>query len=432
MKLSSWLIILCYVDLHKVVESQRTRRDSSAAKAIVHILNDYLAENSKTVDLIDFESTLGCSGRLFDSILRHANGSVPLQVSKDGDNNQLDLKLNVSTILTFESIKSFKERISSINWQSNPKERHKHLVSVHNMTTDDLENFTPEDGFKIDCVNFLVNENERSIDLAQNVMFSEHACQESRWHVFNRFDKLKMKWTHSDFYPNKYRNLHGCPLVVAVNAIGHYPYVRNVIWCLSTIRNFTILRKEYKPNDSRNHVPFQFDFVELFINSILVNAASVPSVPLIFSPAYFVIPPGEPYSQLEKMFMMFDFEVWIAIFVTFMIALVSIQIVNLTTQSAKSLVYGSNITSPTLNLMATFLVGGQNQMPRSSFARFLLLLFMVFSLIIRTCHQSTLFKFLQADLRKPKISSYQELVDRNFTYLSVKPILEHLGPDYEE
>lgn len=173
MKVSSWLIILCYIDLHKVVEGQKTRKDSSAAKAIVHILNDYLAENSQTVNLIDFESTTGCSGRLVDSILRHARDSVPLRVSKeDDDNNQLDLKLNTSTILTFESIQSFKAKVSNIIWQSNPKERHKHLVSVHNMTTEDLENFKPEDGFKIDCVNFLVNENERSIDLAQNVMFS--------------------------------------------------------------------------------------------------------------------------------------------------------------------------------------------------------------------------------------------------------------------
>lgn len=242
-----------------------------------------------------------------------------------------------------------------------------------------------------------------------------------------------MKWTHSDFYPNKYRNLHGCPLVVAVNSFGRYIYVRNVIQCLSTVRNFTISRKKYKYNKD-NNVPFHFDFVELFISILLgqVNAASVPSVPLIFTTAYFMIPPGEPYSQLEKMFMMFDYEVWIAIFVTFMVALVSIQIVNRMAQSARSLVYGSNITSPTLNLMATFLVGGQNQMPRSSFARFLLMLFMIFSLIIRTCHQSTLFKFLQADLRKPMISSYQELVDRNFTYLGPQVITEAFGPEYKE
>lgn len=167
------------------------------------------------------------------------------------------------------------------------------------------------------------------------------------------------------------------------------------------------------PYNPHHKVPFPYEIIELFTTSTM---EAVHSVPLEFDTLYFAIPPGEPYDQLTKMFMMFDSEVWIAITVTFLIGLVAIQIVNRLSRQLQSLIYGSNITTPTLNLISIFLCGGQIRTPPNSFARFLLILFIIFSLIIRTCHQSTLFRFLQDDLRKPRVTSFDELVYENFTF----------------
>lgn len=60
-------------------------------------------------------------------------------------------------------------------------------------------------------------------------------------------------------------------------------------------------------------------------------------------------------------------------------------------------------------------VGGQFKIPRRNFARFLLLLFIIWSLIIRTAYQSKMFEFLQADPRKPRVMSLADIADRNFT-----------------
>jgi hypothetical protein len=52
---------------------------------------------------------------------------------------------------------------------------------------------------------------------------------------------------------------------------------------------------------------------------------------------------GAPYSQFEKMFMMFDDDVWIATIATFTIGLVVIQIINFCSEKVKDLVFGEGV-----------------------------------------------------------------------------------------
>jgi len=54
-------------------------------------------------------------------------------------------------------------------------------------------------------------------------------------------------------------------------------------------------------------------------------------------------------------------------------------------------------------------------LPSSNFGRILLILFIMFSMIIRTVHQGELYSNLQSDLRKPEIQTIAELLEKNFT-----------------
>lgn len=141
----------------------------------------------------------------------------------------------------------------------------------------------------------------------------------------------------------------------------------------------------------------------------------ITSVPFISESIAFLVPPGEPYTAFEKMILPFDDNVWLAILVTLGFSLSVIQIINFTSEKVQNFVYGRKIQTPTLNFIDIFLNGGQSKVPQRNFARFLLMLFIIWSLIIRTCYQSQYFKFLQADMRKPRINSYEELVAKNFS-----------------
>jgi len=71
--------------------------------------------------------------------------------------------------------------------------------------------------------------------------------------------------------------------------------------------------------------------------------------------------------------------------------------------------------------------------PRRNFARFLLMLFIIWSLIFRTCYQGLLFEYLQGDGRKPPIKSIKELLSRNLTYfIHVQHCLQLEGMEFKE
>lgn len=73
-----------------------------------------------------------------------------------------------------------------------------------------------------------------------------------------------------------------------------------------------------------------FDLQWMSQNHVIFDHPFVTGVSLTCYATSFLIPPGEPYSYLEKMFLMFDWEVWVAIAVTIFNSLAAIQIINLT------------------------------------------------------------------------------------------------------
>lgn len=103
-------------------------------------------------------------------------------------------------------------------------------------------------------------------------------------------------------------------------------------------------------------------------------------------------------------------------FVTIFIGLGVIQIINRCSLVIRNIVFGHGNNTPTLNMASTFLAGYQNRVPEGNFARFILMLFIIWCLIFTTCHQSELFKHLQSDERKPPAKSFAEIIEKNLTY----------------
>jgi hypothetical protein len=288
--------------------------------------------------------------------------------------------------------------------------RHKHLVYVPKAQVLDVaENI--QNGFLIDQVGFLANETKNSIDFVTSFMFTSLACRKNQFVTINKFTRINMTWTDSAFYPKKYRNFHNCKLTFGTHLTTGTSLNLIMIETLGELFKFQIERDLLTDVVQARY----FDLLDIFME-FNGDIDFIVSVPYVFGDVKFLIPPGEPYTQLEKMFLMFDFEVWIAIIVTFVVSIVTIQVINLTTMRIQHFVYGRFIATPTLNLISIFLNGGQFKIPGRNFSRFLLMLFIVWSLIIRTCYQSELFKWLQSDARKPKIKSIDELIERNFTW----------------
>jgi len=73
-------------------------------------------------------------------------------------------------------------------------------------------------------------------------------------------------------------------------------------------------------------------------------------------------------------------------------------------------VIGRDVHAPTVNLFAAFFGLGQTRLPGRNFARFLLMLYILWCLIIRTGYQGVLYDLLKGDGRKPQNMQLDDFV----------------------
>lgn len=153
--------------------------------------------------------------------------------------------------------------------------------------------------------------------------------------------------------------------------------------------------------------------------------------PYIFEDIYLAAPPGEAISGYEKLLLPFDSDVWILVLLTFALSFATIFIVNLFKASVRNFVFGRDVNSPSLNVAIIFFGLSLTRTPGRNFARFLTMLFILYSLIIRTCWQGKMFEMLKKDLNKPGPRSIEELIERNFTFY-VLPDFRHFHRNFEK
>lgn len=55
-------------------------------------------------------------------------------------------------------------------------------------------------------------------------------------------------------------------------------------------------------------------------------------------------------------------------------------------------------------------------LPGRNFARFILMCFMLFCLVMRTAYQGKQYEFMQKEMRKRGLETIDELIDNNFTF----------------
>jgi hypothetical protein len=78
----------------------------------------------------------------------------------------------------------------------------------------------------------------------------------------------------------------------------------------------------------------------------------------------------------------------------------------------------AGIANPAYNALGILFGISQLRLPRESFSRFILLLFIWFCLIFRTCYQSMMFEFMTSDMQKPLPASLDDLIKMNYTIVT--------------
>lgn len=190
--------------------------------AINEVINEHYAKLSSKlpgiVNLVVFVDKTSRFSRLVVKLLKIKSVDVKFKIKKvnlSKFKKKKKFDLGESSIVFFESVKTFQADAPKIKWAYNKQQRSQHLIHVPELESSDNVEVLP-DGFEIDEVNFLIRDNESSIEIVTSFMFTNDACRELQIKTINRYNADERKWENSNFYPKKYRNFHGCELKIAI------------------------------------------------------------------------------------------------------------------------------------------------------------------------------------------------------------------------
>lgn len=297
---------------------------------------------------------------------------------------------------------------------------------------------------------YFVLEEQDAVRLLTFVWYTPEKCSEPQLIEVNRFDKQSRKWKNSVFVTNKFENFHGCHLVFGVwqqGAAMRYEIVNNkhvnsygfqlkIVEGLARSLNFTLTWNPliygksfdidyFYKNSSVDLMPWMTCYNNYGLGE---NAFRFITQPYLFQSNNMAVPPGEEFTGYEKLLLPFDSSTWLLISVTFVIAYSTIFVVNLSSIRVKNYIFGTNVSTPSLNVAAIFFGISQHVSPRRNFARFLAMLFVMFSLIIRTAWQGKMFEYLQKNITKSEVQTIEEMIQRNFTFY----MLDQFENNYEK
>lgn len=247
----------------------------------------------------------------------------------------------------------------------------------------------------------------------------------------------------SPFFASKVENFHQCPLNVAVFDFHPAMIVKNVsgelqlegtdgelLKVLAKNLNFKI-----NPIFVKDKWGYQYENGTISGASGLVvrgeadfmigktglsanrNHYMRPSNAYFSTKLVMVVPIGKPFTAAEKLRKPFKIYVWLLVAAVLLIGFITIFLLKQkASRSTRKFIMGTRTTTPSFNLMNIFFGGSltATQIPGRNFARTLVCIFILYSLVIRTAYTGALFQFIQSDsTRHEHINTIEELVQNN-------------------
>jgi hypothetical protein len=146
----------------------------------------------------------------------------------------------------------------------------------------------------------------------------------------------------------------------------------------------------------------------------------------------FIIPQGQQLTAMEKLLQPFSMVVWILLLFTVTIGLVVIFVINHKLNQHKTFVFGTKVNSPVMNMLMAIFGMQQPVLPNRNFARFILTMFIILCLVMRSIYQGSLYLFLQSDGRHKEVQSISQLIDENYTIFIYLPAIDLVNASYPQ
>lgn len=349
-------------------------------------------------------------------------------------------RLVVLPIATFKDFMTFHGIISPINFWLNGF----YVIVLVNGEILEVEKiFELIWKHQIYNINIVFDAGDGGIMIKTFIPFHSEMCNDTTARLINVFRNGSFTNDSEDFFKAKMRNLHNCSIRVAISNNSEPAVITqtkpdgtyrlsgsniNIIQVISESLNFSInytyLGLESYVFDSGSSVGA--------LNSVTKGDADLSlsdwwlvtdrlkflsaSIPYQSDKFIFIVPPGLSLSAFDKLILPFDPLVWIFVLAVLLIGFLVISIVKCRAKNIQNFVFGANIQHPFLNMLIGLIGGMQIKLPKRNFARFLLMIFLMYSLIMRTLYQGSYYKILKSSKHHKLVESIDEMLAKDFKF----------------
>uniref|UniRef100_A0A3F2ZDG0 Putative ionotropic receptor ligand binding domain-containing protein n=1 Tax=Lutzomyia longipalpis TaxID=7200 RepID=A0A3F2ZDG0_LUTLO len=115
------------------------------------------------------------------------------------------------------------------------------------------------------------------------------------------------------------------------------------------------------------------------------------SIPYHATPLTLLVPPGKPYTPMQKLLLPLRYIIWSCLGACFVISAIVVSFAKILAPHRRTFIFGPGNHYPFINTINVFLGGSLSVVPRRNFARYILILWIFMSLVIRSSYQGTLF-----------------------------------------
>ena len=419
-------------------------KKSLVPQAILQLVQSYYGDSSAQIEVFYNSKEV----KIFDETVKLLRREKQLKITPI--DAEKDPEYFNDAIFLFDTMENFQEIWE--NYDAELKRTYRfqnHLFYIEDASKENIQKIITRDTFQ----SFLILKKDQ-ISLHAMTMFTEKKCREEQLVEINQFSNLERKWKTEKFLRPIIDNFHGCELWLdSASSVGYPPGLpflavqtstRSVVSAegalmdmldtLSTYLNFTYIHGEAVLEKIESLGLKEEDFERLFDFAISAEPTEIQkysfdtlsSYPICTSSDILVGPPGEFYTSWEKLFLPFDQPTWMWLVISFAAAFLVILLIKLKrSNSMYEFVIGTNVTTPSLNVIAIFMGIGQIMLPERNVSRFMFMNFVLFSLIMRTAYQGKYFEFLTSDMRKKPVETIEELKDKNFTLIMSQHTRDH-------
>lgn len=300
-------------------------------------------------------------------------------------------------------------------------------------------------------VNIIYEDPNGEVPVISFMPFNSMECGDPKPFIINKFKDGKFVNGIKYFYPKKMKNLNKCPIRVATSNVsqpfiiaqqlpnGSYSLSGRDIDLVNSLSekmnfrlHFTFIGQEgYFFENGSSEGPLRelkdgradLTVADLWLKGNRLKFFDS-TVSYTSEQIALIVPPGREFKSFKKLILPMTALTWTLVVGCYLTGILVIFIIKRSSLRVQDFIFGANVRNPYLNIFIGFIGSTQHVLPKRNFARFLLMAFLMYSLVIRTLYQGSFYKLMQSGKHEREMQSIDQMAEADYQFYIFEYLLD--------